>query len=205
MTSIKTLLPYLQNELLSNMEQFGIIKSIPAGEEIMREGQYAKVIPIVLEGVIKVFTRQDDKELLLYYIEAGESCIMSFNAILQSVPGKIFAITEDTSTLLLIPADKVREWVKEFPTFNHFFYSLYNSRYASLLDTINHLLYNRLDERLFNYLLEISRRKQTKILKLRHREIASELGTAREVITRTMKKLEHEGKLKQHAGQIEII
>lgn len=205
MKSLKEYLHYLPNDFLAELQQHGIIKEFTADTEILREGQYVKLVPLVLEGVVKVFTRQEDKELLLYYIESGESCIMSFNAGLKNNPSKVFAIAEENTVILLLPTDKLSQWVKSFPSLNELFYTLYDQRYASLLDTINHLLYNRLDQRLYSYLLETSKQKGSKVLNIRHRQIAAELGTVREVISRVMKKLEHEGKVRQLPNGIEIL
>jgi CRP/FNR family transcriptional regulator len=205
MKSLKEYLHYLPEEFISELEQYGIVRNFMDETEILREGQYVKLVPLVLEGLVKVFTRHEDKELLLYYIESGESCIMSFNAGLKNNPSKIFAVAEENTILLLLPSDKMSQWVKEFPSLNELFFNLYDQRYASLLDTINHLLYNRLDQRLYNYLLEMSKQKDSRLLAIRHRQIAAELGTVREVISRVMKKLEHEGKVRQSPNGIEIL
>lgn len=205
MKSLKEYLHYLPHDFLAELQKHGIIKKFTADTEILREGQYVKLVPLVLEGVVKVFTRHEDKELLLYYIERGESCIMSFNAGLKNNPSKVFAIAEENTVVLLLPTDKLSQWVKTFPSLNELFYTLYDQRYASLLDTINHLLYNRLDQRLYNYLQETSKQKGSKVLNIRHRHIAAELGTVREVISRVMKKLEHEGKVRQMPNGIEIL
>lgn len=205
---MRTLQQYLQGlpiEFIDQLERFGIIKDFSEQTEILREGQYVKYVPLVLEGAVKVFTRHEDKELLLYYIESGESCIMSFNAGLKSTASKVFAVADKKSLLLLLPVEKLNEWVKSFPSLNELFFNLYDQRYASLLDTINHLLYSRLDQRLYNYLQETARQKNSKIINIRHRQMAAELGTAREVISRVMKKLEQEGKVKQLQGGIEIL
>ena len=205
---MKTLQQYLRDlptEFIEQLEKFGIIKDFSEQTEILREGQYVKYVPLVLEGAVKVFTRHEDKELLLYYIESGESCIMSFNAGLKSTASKVFAVADKKSLLLLLPVEKLNEWVKSFPSLNELFFNLYDQRYASLLDTINHLLYSRLDQRLYNYLQETARQKNSKIINIRHRQMAAELGTAREVISRVMKKLEQEGKVKQLQGGIEIL
>ncbi|MBU7570999.1 MAG: Crp/Fnr family transcriptional regulator [Flavobacterium sp.] len=205
MKSIKEYLHYLPAEFIIELEQYGVVKDFTTDTEILREGQYVKLVPLVLEGVVKVFTRHEKKELLLYYIESGESCIMSFNAGLKNSPSKVFAVAEENTKLLLLPADKLSQWVKDFPSLNELFYNLYDQRYASLLDTINQLLYNRLDQRLYNYLLEMSKQKESKLLTIRHRQIAAELGTVREVISRVMKKLEHDGKVRQLPSVIEIL
>ena len=205
MKSLQEYLHHLPSAFISELEQYALVKEIPGQTEILREGQYVKSIPLVLEGAVKVFTRAEDRELLLYYIEQGESCIMSFNAGLKNSPSKVFAITEENTVILLLPSEKLGHWVKTYPSLSELFFALYDQRYASLLDTINHLLYSRLDQRLYHYLLETSRQKNLKVLNIRHRQIAAELGTVREVISRVMKKLEQEGKVKQLPSGIEIL
>jgi CRP/FNR family transcriptional regulator, anaerobic regulatory protein len=203
-SEIKPYLPAFNSELLQEIAGSGSIQDVPAGMEILKEGQYIKMIPIVLEGLVKVFTRTEEKELLLYYIGSTQSCIMSFSAGLTNSPSRIYAITEEPSMLLLLPTDKLSKWVKQFPAINDLFYQQYNLRYTEMLDTINSLLFGRMDHRLYHYLLEKSKLKGEKILDIRHKQIATELGTAREVVTRVLKKLEQEGKIKQTAAGIEI-
>lgn len=202
---IKKHLHFLGPELIDEVMRFGIIKDIPADTEILQEGQYIKVIPIVIEGLIKVYSRYEDKELLLYYIEPFESCIMSFSASLSNEPSRIFAVTEENTRALLLPSSKVADWTKQFYGINTLFYKQYNMRYAELLETINFLLYHKLDKRIMEYLVEKSRLKGEKVVNIRHKQVASELGTAREVITRILKKLEKEGKIRQLPQGIEIL
>jgi CRP/FNR family transcriptional regulator len=202
---IKKYLPGFGDELANEIAGHGMIKEVPEGVEILKEGQYIKAIPIVLEGLVKVFTRMEEKELLLYYIGPAQSCIMSFSAGMSNAPSRIFAFTEDASILLLLPTDKLGKWVKQYPAINELFFQQYNLCYTEMLDTINSLLFDKMDQRLYNYLLEKSKLKGEKILTLRHKQIAGELGTAREVITRVMKRLEQEGKVRQLPEGIQII
>lgn len=202
---IKPFLPSFNEELLEVIAASGLIKDLPAGMEILKEGQYVKMIPIVLEGLVKVFTSIEDKELLLYYIGSTQSCIMSFSAGLTNSPSRIYAITEEPSLLLLLPTDKLNVWVKQYPAINELFYQQYNLRYTEMLDMINSLLFGRMDQRVYNYLSEKSKIKEERILNIRHKQIATELGTAREVVTRILKKLEQEGKIRQIEEGIEII
>ena len=180
-------------------------RQVPQGTEILREGQYVKVIPIVLEGLIKVFSRHEEKELLLYYIKPQESCIMSFSAGMKNEPSKIFAVTEEDTSALLLPTDKVALWVREYPEVNQLFFQQYNLRYSDLLTTIHQLLFERMDKRLLDYLVNKSLLTGRNPIKISHRQIAAELGTAREVISRIMKKLENDGKVRQEANTIEIL
>jgi CRP/FNR family transcriptional regulator len=202
---IRKHLYFLGPELLDEVSRYGIIKEIPADTEILSEGQYVRVIPIVISGLIKVYSRYEDKELLLYYIEPFQSCIMSFSASLRNEQSRIFAVTEEDTRALLLPVDKVSEWIKQFPGINTLFYQQYNIRYAELLDTIRYLLYHKLDKRIMDYLLEKKRVKGEAVVDIRHKQIANELGTAREVITRLLKKMEKEGKIRQVNNGIEIL
>ena len=202
---IKKDLSYLGEELVLEILENSMFKEIPKDTRILSEGQYVKVIPIVSEGLIKVFTSQEDKDLLLYYIQPGDTCIMSFAASLKNEPSKVYAETEEDTSALLLPVEKVAQWIKQYPDFNTLFYHQFNVRYADLLETINHLLFAKLDQRLYAYLLNRKEITGKNTLKITHRQIANELGTAREVITRVMKKLEQENKVKQLQDHIEIL
>ena len=192
---IKQHLPFLEPELLQEVVSCGVIKDIPADVTILEEGVYVKMVPIVLEGLVKGFTRYEDKELLLYYIHPNESCVMSFSAGLNNEKSKINAITIEESKILLLPSDKVQEWVKRYPNFNRIFYNQYNKRYEDLLDTIHHLIFDKLDVRLYSYLKEKVNLQGEETINITHQRIANELGTAREVISRLLKKLEKEDKI----------
>jgi CRP/FNR family transcriptional regulator, anaerobic regulatory protein len=190
-------LPFLPQELKAEITQLGNSVEVSKGTTILQEGQYVKVIPIVLAGLVKVFTQVEDRELLLYYIRPSESCVMSFSAIINNDKSKIFAMTEADSTLLLLPSEKMAVWTRLYPRLNEIFFQQYNVRYNELIETIRHLLFNRLDQRLLNYLREQGRIRGTTVIQVKHREVAQDLGTAREVITRTMRKLETDGKIRQ--------
>ena len=198
-------LSHLNPELVQEIVDSSSTKEIPRDTEILREGQYVKVIPIVIEGLIRVFTRYEDKELLLYYIKPNESCIMSFSANLQNEPSKVYACTEEDTTALLLPVHEVSRWTKRFADFNTIFFQQYNLRYSELLNTIHHLLFDKMDKRLYDYLEEKINLTNKNPIKITHRQIANELGTAREVVSRVLKKLEKEGKIKQYNHLIELV
>lgn len=178
--------------------------TLPPNSELLREGQYVKVLPIVISGLVKVISRFDDRELLLYYIQPNESCVMSFASGLNREPSKVFAYTEEDSELLLLPTDKLPAWIKQFPTLNDLFFQQYNLRYSEMLETIHHLLFNKLDQRLLAYLREKSELRGENPLKITHKQIAHEIGTVREVVSRVMKRLESEGKVEQVGNSIRI-
>jgi len=202
--SIKQQLSFLSSELIDELIESSIIKTIPKGTQILREGQYVKSLPIVLNGLVKVLSSFEERELLLYYIQPKQSCVMSFAAAISKKPGKVFAITEEDSQILLVPAEKLPLLLKKFPDLNDLIYNQYDLRYTELLDTIQHILFNKMDQRLFDYLKQKTKLTHQEAIKISHGQIASDLGTAREVISRIMKKLELEGKVSQEKDGIRI-
>lgn len=201
----ENILSFLPKELQQKVISESTIKEFPKGTRILREEQYVKVLPIVLKGLVKVNSSFNEKELLLYYIEPTQSCVMSFYAALKNTPSKIFAETEEDSTLLLLPVKYLSTWLKDYPKFNELFYNQFNLRYSELLDTISHLLLDKMDKRLYDHLKKKIKLINSKSVKISHVQLANELGTAREVISRVIKKLENEGKLTQKSGEITLL
>ena len=201
----KSTLSFLKPDLVDKILKESTFKDIPKGTEILREQQYVKVLPIVIKGLVKVYSRFKEKELLLYYIEPAQSCVMTFYAALKNTQSKVFAITEEDSKVLLLPVQHLPNWLKEYPDFNELFYTQFNLRYLELLDTIGSLLLERMDKRLYDHLKKKSELIGHNSIKMSHNQIANELGTAREVVTRVLKKLEIDGKVLQKSGEIRII
>lgn len=205
MTDLERKLPTLPLALKQEILAQGRRERIPAGTEVLREGQYVKTVPLVLEGSLKVVSSYDDKELLLYYIEPEESCVMSFIAALWHNPSKVIAIAEQDSEVLFLPVDLVRQWIRTYPALTELLFQQFDKRYEDLLETIHQVLFGTLDKRLYDYLQEKAAIQGTKLLNLRHHQIARELGTAREVVSRVLKKLEKENKVRQQVDGIEIL
>ena len=200
----KKQLSFFSPKLVEMFVEHCSIVEFSKGTQILRDEQYIKVLPIVVSGLVKVFSRFDDKELLLYYIGPEQSCVMTFSAALRNLPSKVYAITEEDSKILLIPVEHLPKWLIEFPDFRDLFYNQYNLRYSELLDTIRHLLVDRMDKRLYDYIKKKFELTNNQPIKLSHVQIANELGTAREVITRILKKLEADGKVTQNRDGIEL-
>ncbi len=198
-------LAILDSELASEIINSSTVEEIPKGTEILKEEQYVKVLPIVLSGVVKVFIRFEERELLLYYIRPTQSCVMSFSACLKNQPSKVFAVTEEQSKVLLVPVEKIPVWLKKYPGFNNLFHEQFDLRYTELLDTIQQILINKMDRRLYDYLLKKAEVLDQDEIIISHNQIANELGTVREVISRVMKKLEVEGKVSQMTKGIKIL
>lgn len=202
---IQKTLPHISSGLQEAIATESTFAHCKSGTELLREGQYVKLIPLVLSGGLKVMADFEERELLLYYIRPSESCALSFSAALHGNPSQIKAIAAEDSEVALLPSSAVRKLAKEFDEFNQIFFDQYELRYSDLLGTIQSLLFGRMDQRLKHYLSVKSEHLQGAPLKIPHREIARELGTAREVISRVLKKLEHEGSVQQTKDGIIVI
>jgi len=203
--TLKKLIPQVNTELLHFIANEAVEMNVPTDTTLLKTGNYVQSVPLVMSGLIRVSRNEDDKELLLYYIHPGEMCIMSFSACCSNSASLIEAITLEETRLLLIPSVKLREWITEFPSFNFYVYEMFNKRYLDLIDTIDQLIFNRLDERLFSYLKEKSMLSGNKQISITHQQIATDMGTAREVISRLLKKLELENKILTGRNQVIVL
>ncbi len=203
--TLKKIIPQVNTQLLHFIANEAVEMNVPADTTLLKTGNYVQSVPLVMSGLIRVSRNEDDKELLLYYIHPGEMCIMSFSACCSNSASLIEAITLEETQLLLIPSVKLREWITEFPSFNFYVYEMFNKRYLDLIDTINQLIFNRMDERLSNYLKEKTLLSGNKQISITHQQIATDMGTAREVISRLLKKLELENKILTGRNQVTVL
>ncbi len=193
-------------ELLSQIESRSEIKLIPEGGIILDIGQSVRIVPLLLKGVLKI-SRVDDsgREILLYYVHANESCAMTFTCCMQQHPSEIKATAESEVELLAIPIGVMDEWLSKYPTWKSFVMRTIRNRFNELLGTIDQLAFQKLDERLVTYLKEKSRATGSTLINLSHEEIAGELASSREVISRLLKKLENDNKVLLFRNQIKIL
>ncbi|HEX6981837.1 MAG TPA: Crp/Fnr family transcriptional regulator [Balneolaceae bacterium] len=196
----------LEDKLKAEIEALCSIVDVDKDKSIVQEGTFMQVIPLLLKGSIRVFRRDYDldREILLYYINPGETCMMSLVACFGDAVSKVNAVTEKKSELLMIPTAKVRDWQKEFHTWNSFVINTFMNRYTELLFTLNEISFRKIDQRLQNYLKNYSDRQCTKTVKLTHQELANELGTTRVVISRLLKNLENMGLVELQRGLIKL-
>ncbi|HMY84001.1 MAG: Crp/Fnr family transcriptional regulator [Saprospiraceae bacterium] len=193
-------------ELLSQIESRSEIKLIPEGGIILDIGQSVRIVPLLLKGVLKI-SRVDDsgREILLYYVHANESCAMTFTCCMQQHPSEIKATAESEVELLAIPIGVMDEWLSKYPTWKSFVMRTIRNRFNELLGTIDQLAFQKLDERLVTYLKEKSRATGSTLINLSHEDIAGELASSREVISRLLKKLENDNKVLLFRNQIKIL
>ena len=181
-------------ELLEKLHQYSIQKEYKAGSIILNENASVRSIPIVTKGTLKVIrTEEDGRELLLYYIKAGESCIMSFLGGLHNETSKVKAEVEDDATILFLPIEKVSAFIKEYPQWLDYIFRLYHKRFEELLEIVNAIAFKKVDERLLALLRKKQELTGNSTLNITHEQLANELGTARVVVSRLLKQLEENG------------
>ncbi|WP_285057599.1 Crp/Fnr family transcriptional regulator [Pedobacter ginsengisoli] len=181
-------------ELVAKLYQNSIRKNFKAGSIILNENSYIRAIPIVIKGSMKVIrTEEDGREILLYYIKAGESCIMSFLGGMHNETSKVKAEVEEDAEILFLPIDKVSLFIKEYPQWLDYIFRLYHKRFEELLEIVNAIAFKKVDERLLNLLGKKAELTDSKTIAITHEQLANELGTARVVVSRLLKQLEDNG------------
>ncbi|MEP2935211.1 MAG: Crp/Fnr family transcriptional regulator [Gilvibacter sp.] len=192
--------------LMQEIAQVGTFKQVPAGTVLMDIGRYVKGMPLLISGVIKVLHEdKEGDELLLYYLEKGDTCSMTMSCCLGQTKSEIRAIAETDSTLIMIPIQKMEEWTSKYRSWRNFVFDSYHNRLNELLHTLDSIAFDSMDQRLLNYLKEKSRVQKEKTIHITHQEIAVELHSSRVVISRLLKKLEKLGAISLHRNHIEII
>ncbi|MBP9924937.1 MAG: Crp/Fnr family transcriptional regulator [Cyclobacteriaceae bacterium] len=192
--------------LKEEVSAYGQLKKIPAGSVIQQEDSYIKAIPLVLKGSLKVMrTDINGQEILLYYITPGESCIMSFLGGIHNETSKVKAIVEEDAEILFIPVEKASEWVKKFPEWADFIFRLYHKRFEELLTAVNAIAFQKLDTRLLQLLKQKAELYRSNEIKITHQQLADELGTAREAVSRVMKQMENEGLVQLFRNKIILL
>ncbi|MDO5636887.1 MAG: Crp/Fnr family transcriptional regulator [Myroides sp.] len=193
-------------DLLKKLYKYSIIKEYDSGTVILNENASVRSIPIVVKGTLKVIrTEEDGREILLYYIKSGESCIMSFLGGLHNETSKVKAEVEDDAEILFLPVDKVSLFIKEYPQWLDYIFRLYHKRFEELLEIVNAIAFKKVDERLLTLLYKKQELTGNKILTITHEQLANELGTARVVVSRLLKQLEEMEKVTLGRNKITLL
>lgn len=196
----------LSPDLISELYKYSIEKTYTAGSTILNEDAHIRSIPIVVKGSLRVIrTEEDCREILLYYIKAGESCIMSFLGGLHNETSKVRAEVEEDATILFLPVDKVALFIKEYPQWLDYIFRLYHKRFEELLEIVNAIAFKRVDERLLDLLHKKAELTQSQMITITHEQLANELGTARVVVSRLLKQLEDSGAVQLGRNKITLM
>ena len=195
-----------EKELLDEIEEIGIYKKLHKNEILVDLGDKMRGVPLLLEGAIKI-VREDKKgeEILLYFLERGDTCASSFASAISNGKCGIRAIAEKESEIIFLPTEKLDEWLVKYKTWRNFVIDSYNIRLNEMMETIDTLAFMRMDERLFKYLTDKAQIMRETSLNTTHQDIAYDLHTSRVVISRLLKQLENEGKISLHRNRIETL
>lgn len=194
---------FLDADLLSEIQKKGKIVKYKENEVIIDHGSIIKYIPLLFDGKFKVFkVDEEEHELFLYYLDAGQGCAMSFACYDKMSSIKVQAVED--SKVVAVPSSSMEEWMMKYPSWNRFVLRSYNQRFDEVLETLNEVAFKQLDERLLNYLHKQVDATDNDELNITHAQIAQELNTSREVISRLLKKLEERKEVKLERNKITV-
>lgn len=194
-------------KLQEEIAAVGQIFHFKAGERIMDFGSYIKLVPLVISGSIKV-VREDqerDNELFLYFLGAGDTCSMSFSCCMKNKVSDIRTTAEDDTTLIGIPVKYVDQWMMKYQTWKSFVMNSYDLRMQELVQTIDNIVFHKLDDRLFDYLKKKSVANSSNIIHTTHQDIANDLNASREGISRILKQFEKMNRISLGRNKIELL
>lgn len=193
--------PGLKEELFKH----GQLASFNKGDVIVRDGQYVKFLPIVLKGSIRVFQQSEDREILLYYVRADETCTMSLAAAYFNNKSTSHGVVTEPTDVLIFPAEMIEQWQLKYPSWNRYMMLMFRTRYDQLISSLQGVAFENIDTRLMEYLKEAAKKESGKSVSLSHQQLADELGTTRVVISRILKDYERHDKIKLFRGRIELL
>lgn len=193
-------------ELREKLYKYSIQKKYEEGSVILNENRSINSIPIVMKGILKVIrTEEDGREILLYYIKEGESCIMSFLGGLHHETCKVRVEVEEDAEILFLPMEKVSLFIKEYPQWLDYIFRLYHKRFEELLEIVNAIAFKKVDDRLLTLLHKKAELTKSKNIQITHEQLANELGTARVVVSRLLKQLEENGSIQLGRNKITLM
>ncbi|GDX52046.1 Crp/Fnr family transcriptional regulator [Bacteroidota bacterium] len=196
MSTITTTLPNFQfsSVFKENLEKFGTLKTFNEGDVILEANANIRSIPFVKTGSMRVMrTDEDGHEILLYYIKAGESCIMSFLGGMHHETSKVRAVADEDVEVILLPIEKLNTLLSESSEMLDYIFRLYHKRFEELLEVVNAIAFKKMDERILNYLEEKKKITGSNEINITHQQLSEELGTARVVVSRLLKQMELNG------------
>lgn len=195
-----------EDALLKEIEDVSTIRKIKEGQQLIDIGETIKYMPLLLDGAIKIL-REDEQgdDLVLYFIEMGDTCAMTLSCCVGNKKSEIRAIAETDATVIMIPIQKMNEWMSKYKTWQNFILESYQSRLSELLDAIDTIAFLKMDERLLKYLKDKAMVNHNEKIQVTHQEIANDLHTSRVVVSRLLKSLEIAGKIKLNRNSITVI
>lgn len=197
--------PQLEHGLMEKIAATGSVRVYNRDEVIMQSGRYIKFTLLVVDGLVKLYRENDEgKEYFIYYLEPGDACALSLICAARNQQSQITAIAQEETTAILIPLEIMDELMRDYRTWYYFVLQTYRTRFEELLNVIDDIAFKNMDARLESYLSDQFRDMKTNLLQITHQQIANDLNSTREVISRLLKKMEQNGKIKLHRNAIEM-
>ena len=195
-----------EEQLIEEIAEVSLLRDFKEGDVLIDFGDSIRKMPLLIKGAIKILREDfDEGELLLYFIEKGDTCAMTMACCLGETKSEIRAVAETNGTVVMIPITKMEEWLGKYKSWRNFVFNSYNSRLKEMLSAIDNLAFMNMDERLLNYLYDKAKINNSNHILNTHQEIAYDLHTSRVVISRLLKALENKGKISLHRAFIEIV
>ena len=193
-------------ELINTLADIGTIKSFEEGDELMRTGQYFKSTMLIVDGLVKLYREDDESnEFFVYFIEPGNACALSMVCASQQLTSEVMAKALKPTKAILVPIEQMDELMLKYKSWYYFVLETYRSRFEELLSVVDAIAFKAMDDRLIFYLGKEVDTLQSNLISTTHQEIATDLNTSREVISRLLKKMEQKRMIKLHRNKIEVL
>ncbi|RCR69667.1 Crp/Fnr family transcriptional regulator [Larkinella punicea] len=197
-------LVFTESALRQEMLTHGKFITVNKDDTLVREGQYLDFLPIVIKGEIRVFQQKEDREILLYYVREGQTCMMSLSAAYFNHTSTSYGVATKPSEIFVFPTRLVNEWQLKYSSWNAYLIQTFRSRYDELLGSFESVAFDPIDKRVLSYLTDRAKKENTAQIAISHQNLAYELGTTRVVISRILKGFEQQGKVKLFRGSIRL-
>ena len=195
-----------EENLINEIENIGIPKTFSAETTIIEVGDHIKSMPLLLSGVIKILREDENGEdLILYYLERGDTCAMTLSCCMGQTKSKIRAVAETNVELIMLPKEKMTAWLSNYKSWQSFILESYHNRVNELLDAVDTIAFLKMDERIFKHLKDKAMVNNNDELITTHKQISEDLHTSRVVVSRLLKKLENEGKIQLFRNSIKVL
>ncbi|APY00126.1 Crp/Fnr family transcriptional regulator [Lacinutrix venerupis] len=195
-----------EDELLQEINNVGTYKDVLEGFKLIEIGDYIKSMPLLVSGAVKILREdKDGEELILYFLEHGDTCAMTLSCCLGNAKSEIRAIAETDTKLIMVPVEKMEVWLSKYKSWQNFVLQSYHNRMTELLEAVDTIAFLKMDERLFKYLKDKAMVNHNEVIHVTHQQIANDLHTSRVVISRLLKTLEIDGKIELHRNNIKIL
>ena len=195
-----------EDDLIKEIQTVGTFKEIPEGAMLIDIGEAIEYIPLLVSGAIKIM-REDANgdELILYYVEQGDTCSVSLSCCMQQTKSNIRAVAEVPTTLIMVPVSKMLDWLSNYRSWQKFILNSYSERLDELFDVVDTMAFLKMDERILKYLKDKAIVHRNDVIEVTHKEIALDLHSSRVVVSRVLKTLENDHKIKLQRNSIKIL